>query len=84
MICLDTNVIIAVINRRSELIRRRFYEAVAEEPVFVSTIVLYELHFGIAKSQRREASRAELDLFLALGVEFLTFRLAIQDRARAA
>jgi tRNA(fMet)-specific endonuclease VapC len=74
VICLDTNVVIAAIHRRPEHVRARLDQALASgAAVWLSVIVLYELHYGIAKSQKREASLAELDLFLTMGVERLPF-----------
>jgi tRNA(fMet)-specific endonuclease VapC len=72
MICLDSNVVIAVINGRSPQVRERMEQAlVSEEPIALSAIVLFELWFGIAKSERRAANIAELEAFLARGFEIL-------------
>ncbi len=72
MICLDSNVVIAVINGRSPQVRERMEQAlVSEEPIALSAIVLFELWFGIAKSERRAENIAELEAFLARGFEIL-------------
>jgi tRNA(fMet)-specific endonuclease VapC len=44
---------------------------VSEEPIALSAIVLFELWFGIAKSERRAENIAELEAFLARGFEIL-------------
>jgi tRNA(fMet)-specific endonuclease VapC len=72
MICLDSNVVIAVINGRALQVRERMERAlVSEEPIALPAIVLFELWFGIAKSERRSENIAELEAFLARGFEIL-------------
>ena len=74
MICLDTNAVIAAINKRKPNIRRRLEAAIATgEPVGLSTIVLFELRYGIAKSARPQENAAILAAFLALDVTPLPF-----------
>ena len=69
MICLDTNAVIASINRRIPTVRSRLEAALAKaEIVGISTIVLFELRFGIAKSARPEENSAVLAAFLTLDV----------------
>jgi tRNA(fMet)-specific endonuclease VapC len=69
MISLDTNAVIAAINRRVPSIRPRLEAAiVAGEPVGISAIVLFELRYGIIKSARPQENRAILAAFLALDV----------------
>ena len=69
MISLDTNAVIAAINRRLPSVRPRLEAAiVAGEPVGISTIVLFELRYGIIKSTRPQENRAILEAFLALDV----------------
>jgi tRNA(fMet)-specific endonuclease VapC len=69
VICLDTNAVIAAINRRSPNVRRRLEAAFAElVSVGVPAIVLYELWYGVKKSARPEANRLALSTFLTLPV----------------
>lgn len=74
MICLDTNAVIAVISGRSPSVRIRLEAALTEnEQITVPAIVLFELWFGIAKSQRVEANIKALDAFLSKGFDVLPF-----------
>jgi len=69
MICLDTNAVIAAINGRKPDVRRRLEAAVAAgAPIGVSTIVLFEMRYGIAKSGRPRENAAMLAAFLTLDV----------------
>ena len=69
MISLDTNAVIAAINRRLPSVRPRLEAAiVAGESVGISAIVLFELRYGIIKSARPQENRAILAAFLALDV----------------
>jgi tRNA(fMet)-specific endonuclease VapC len=69
MICLDTNAVIAAINKHKPNIRRRLEAAIATgEPVGLSTIVLFELRYGIAKSARPRENAGILAAFLTLDV----------------
>jgi tRNA(fMet)-specific endonuclease VapC len=63
---LDTNACIAIINGRPQGVRRRLRSALARgEPVAVSSIVLFELWYGVAKSGRTAANAERLAVFLA-------------------
>lgn len=67
--CLDTNAVIAAINRRGPDVRRRLAAALTSgAQVGISTVVLYELRYGIAKSARPRENAAILDVFLTLDV----------------
>jgi tRNA(fMet)-specific endonuclease VapC len=69
MICLDTNVVIAAINRRAPAVRSRLERAFAERLIVgIPAIVLYELWYGIKKSMRPLENAATLATFLALDV----------------
>ena len=71
---LDTNARIALINGRPPAVRERFRQAQDRADSFaVSTIVLYELRYGVAKSQHPEASLARLEAFLAGPLDVLEF-----------
>ena len=69
MICLDTNIIIAVINQRATAGRQQLMKTLHEGTIVgIPTVVLYELWYGIKKSARAQANTDALDNFLALDV----------------
>jgi tRNA(fMet)-specific endonuclease VapC len=74
MICLDTNAVIVSINEPSSRLRARFDQTVlAGIPVALSSIVLFELRYGIAKSQQRQRNIDTITEFLAGPVKVLNF-----------
>jgi tRNA(fMet)-specific endonuclease VapC len=74
MICLDTNVIISVINRRNPKIRDRFEAQLAVgAQIVLPAICLFELRYGYAKSDRRAASELQLDKLLSRGIAIAPF-----------
>ena len=82
MFCLDTNIIIYAINRRRpEFAARISEELQAGRTLMVPAIVRFELEYGLAKSQRREANQAILATLLARGFEQPAFDL--DDAAEA-
>jgi tRNA(fMet)-specific endonuclease VapC len=71
---LDTNACIALINRTSEPVRKRFSRAVESgEQVWIASVSLYELWYGVAKSVQTEANTLRLKVFLAGPVRVLEF-----------
>jgi tRNA(fMet)-specific endonuclease VapC len=69
MICLDTNIVIAAINRRTPNVRSRLLNVLTDgQVVGIPAIVLFELWYGINKSARRNQNTAELSAFLKLDV----------------
>jgi tRNA(fMet)-specific endonuclease VapC len=74
MICLDTNVVIGLLNQREPKLRNRFeaHRAVAT-PLIFPAIALFELRYGFAKSVRRAEGEGRLDRLLALGIEIVPF-----------
>lgn len=79
---LDTNACIALINGTQPDVRRRFQRAVARDSaMLLSSIVAFELWYGVAKSQRKEANAQRLEAFLAGPLEWTPFD---DDDARAA
>ena len=74
MICLDTNAIIALLNRSSLTVRVRLADAVhRREVVAVPTVVLFELRYGAAKSANRQRAARRIAELLAGPVEVLDF-----------
>src|SRR4029077_3344171 len=71
---LDTNACIALINRTSEAVRKRFLKVVeSTEPVWVPSVSVYELWYGVAKSVQTEANTLRLKMFLAGPLRVLEF-----------
>jgi tRNA(fMet)-specific endonuclease VapC len=61
MIYLDTNVVIAATNKRPPEVANRYDSELAKGSIFlISSIVLFELQFGIAKSQHRKRNEVIL------------------------
>ena len=71
---LDTNACIAFINGTPSTVRRRFQRAIANEAtVLVSSVVAFELWYGVAKSQRKATNTQRLLAFLAGPLEWTPF-----------
>src|SRR3954465_1053644 len=74
MICLDTNIVIGIVNGRSSSFRHRLGEQLrAGMPAALPVIALFEMRYGIAKSDRRDRNEQLLDRFLGLGIDVLPF-----------
>ena len=74
MILLDTNIVIAITNSRPEKVRHRFQDQLARvSTIAVSTIAVFELRYGAAKSAKPAFNHQVLDQFLAAYVEVLDF-----------
>jgi tRNA(fMet)-specific endonuclease VapC len=74
MYLLDTNACIAVINGKPQPVRARLQkEFRGEAKVFVSSVVAFELWYGVAKSARYAANTQLLTTFLAGPVGLLAF-----------
>jgi tRNA(fMet)-specific endonuclease VapC len=74
MICLDTNIVISIVNGRSSSLRHRLEEQIrAGTPVTMPVIALFEMRYGFAKSSRREQSERLLERFLGLGIDVIPF-----------
>jgi tRNA(fMet)-specific endonuclease VapC len=82
MICLDTNVVITLINRRSAAVRARFEaQMIAGVEIVLPAICLFEMRYGHARSNRRAASDRQLELFLDHGIPVVPFEA--EDAAHA-
>jgi tRNA(fMet)-specific endonuclease VapC len=74
MICLDTNVVIVALNQPLSPLRARLNRAFhGEVPVTISSIVLFELWYGVAKGQHRSHNTARIADFLAGPIKVLNF-----------
>jgi tRNA(fMet)-specific endonuclease VapC len=72
MIHLDTNVAIALLNARPRHVRDRFDAARGEGvALFMSSVVLHELMFGAAASERRKGNEEKIMMLIASGIEIL-------------
>ena len=79
---LDTNACIALINGKPTAVRIRFQDAIARgAEVNVSTVVVFELWYGVAKSAQQESNTSRLETFLAGPISLLSFD---EEDARAA
>lgn len=85
---LDTNACIGIINGRLPLLRDRFRAALGQEAgISVSAIAVFELWYGVGKSQHQARNVDRLRIFLGAPVEILGFdeedgRIAGLERAR--
>jgi tRNA(fMet)-specific endonuclease VapC len=69
VICLDTNAVIAALNRNELRFRARLEQALDERlTIGIPTVVLYELWYGIRKSARPRENASALATFLTLDV----------------
>ena len=82
MICLDTNLVIAVLNDRASPVRTRIDAAIGRGPALaISSIVLFELRYGAAKSARPQRNTQRIADFLSGPIEVLPFEPADADEA---
>jgi tRNA(fMet)-specific endonuclease VapC len=82
MICLDTNAVIAVLDRSSSRVDARLRRALLNrDALAISVVVLVELWHGALKSVRTEANIRRIEDFLAAPIEVLSFE---NDDAREA
>lgn len=79
---LDTNAAIALINGKPAALRTRLQRVVAKDtPVAISSIVLYELWYGVARSERQRENAERLRVFLSGAIGVAAFDE--EDAARA-
>lgn len=71
---LDTNACTALMNGAPATVRSRFEKAIREESrIYISSIVAFELWYGIAKSVRIEINAQRLEALLSSAVVALPF-----------
>ncbi len=74
MYLLDTNAVIGLLNDRPKTVRYRFRAAMeAGASLVTSTVVLFELGYGVANSRDRKANAERLRVFLSGGIGVLAF-----------
>jgi len=82
MICLDTNAVIAVLNNPNSPVRMRIDAAIGlGGRLAMSSIVLFELWYGAAKSARPERNAQRIADFLAGPIEVLPFESGDAEEA---
>ena len=82
MICLDTNAVIAVLHHPTSPVRSRIDAAIGlGRPLAISSIVLFELRYGAAKSARPERNAQRIIDFLSGPIEVLPFAPADAEEA---
>jgi tRNA(fMet)-specific endonuclease VapC len=82
MICLDTNAVIAALNERTSPVLARMETAIASgDTLAISSIVLFELRYGAAKSARPDRNARRIADFLAGPIEVLAFEQADAEEA---
>lgn len=71
---LDTNAVVAMLRNKPAAVRERFTEAAGNgSSIAVSSIVLFELWYGVEKSQQVPENTERLRLFLSGDLELLDF-----------
>jgi tRNA(fMet)-specific endonuclease VapC len=71
---LDTNACIALMNGAPAAVRIQFDRAVrADSRIYISSVVAFELWYGIAKSARIEANTRRLETLLSSSLDALPF-----------
>ena len=71
---LDTNTVVALLRNRPARVRERLLHAVSERAsIVVSTVVLFELWYGVARSGRPEENAEKLRALLSSDISILSF-----------
>jgi tRNA(fMet)-specific endonuclease VapC len=82
MICLDTNAVIALLNDRTSRVRTRLDAAITlGRALVISSIVLFELRYGAAKSAQPKRNAQRITDFLSGPIEVLPFEPADAEEA---
>jgi tRNA(fMet)-specific endonuclease VapC len=71
---LDTNTVVALLKNKPARVRERLRRAVSEPALItVSSVVLFELWYGVARSGRRQENSDRLRIFLSGDISILPF-----------
>jgi tRNA(fMet)-specific endonuclease VapC len=71
---LDTNTVVALLKNKPTRVRERLRRAVSDDAsITVSSIVLFELWYGVARSGRRQENTERLRVFLSGDIRILPF-----------
>lgn len=81
MVCLDTNAVIAAIKGGATPLSARYDRELPKGALAVSSIVIFEMRYGIAKSARVRQNAARLALFFRSPIAVLDFDAADAEEA---
>jgi tRNA(fMet)-specific endonuclease VapC len=82
MILLDTNAVIEVLNHRTSPVRSRIAAAIEQgNTLSISSVVLFELWYGVAKSAHPQRNAQRIADFLAGKIAVLPFEAADAEHA---
>ena len=71
---LDTNAVIALLKDEPAIFRKRLRRAISKgAAIAVSSVALYELWYGVARSARRQENAERLRIFLSGGIAVSAF-----------
>jgi tRNA(fMet)-specific endonuclease VapC len=71
---LDTNAVIALLKNHPPSVRNRLRRAVSEgASIAVPSVALYELWYGVARSERRNENAERLRVFLSGDIDIVPF-----------
>lgn len=71
---LDTNAVVAILKNKPASVRRRLRRVASRgASIGVSSIVLYELWYGVARSGRRSENEERLRIFLSADIGVVPF-----------
>ena len=71
---LDTNAVIALLKNRPSGVRSRLRRALSRGAVIaISSVVLYQLWYGVARSERRRENGERLRIFLSGNITIVLF-----------
>jgi tRNA(fMet)-specific endonuclease VapC len=71
---LDTHAVIALLRNRPAGVRARLRRAASRSAsIAVSSVVVYELWYGVARSERRQENTERLRVFLSGGIGIIPF-----------
>ena len=71
---LDTNVVVAILRNSPPLVRSRLRRALKRrDTISISSVVLYELWYGVRRSARRNENAERIRAFLAGEVDVIPF-----------
>lgn len=71
---LDTNAVIALLKNQPPKVRRRFRRSAARgASIAVSSVALFELWYGVDRSERRRENTERLRVFLSADISHLPF-----------
>ena len=72
---LDTNTVVALLKNKPARVRERLRRVVSEDALIaVSSVVLFELWYGVARSGRRQENTEQLRAFLSGDISILPFQ----------